>query len=254
MRTLAICGLVSLFASGLLLAQRRGVGTTAGTNAGYGNVVFPGGRPSITTPFSQTNTFSPAFGSVVNGNTVGGRSLFNGFNGNGLNGFNGFNGFNGGRRNNNGNSNSVVYVPFAYPVYGGGGGYYGGGYGDPGAMPIQQQPNVTIIYPPQQTPMMMMGPQPPVPNGQIRDYMPPMPPDQASAETAPQQRDADYYLLAFKDHSIYSAIGYWVDGDTVHYITTGNVHNQVSVSLVDRDLTIQLNKGRGVQVNLPPSR
>jgi len=46
-------------------------------------------------------------------------------------------------------------------------------------------------------------------------------------------------------------VGYWVDGDTVHYITTGNVHNQVSVSLVDRDLTVQLNKGRGVQVNLP---
>ena len=77
-------------------------------------------------------------------------------------------------------------------------------------------------------------------------------PSQTGAPTDTSQRDADYYLLAFKDHSIYSAVGYWVDGDTLHYITTGNVHNQVSLSLVDRDLTLQLNKGRGVQVTLMP--
>ena len=55
MKTLAICGLFVFVASGLF-AQRHAVGTTAGTNAGYGNVVFPGGRPAITTPFTQTNT------------------------------------------------------------------------------------------------------------------------------------------------------------------------------------------------------
>ena len=65
------------------------------------------------------------------------------------------------------------------------------------------------------------------------------------------QPDQTYYLLAFKDHSVYSAVGYWIDGDTLHYITSGNVHNQVSLSLVDRDLTAQLNKGRGMQVTLP---
>src|SRR4051812_15063716 len=111
MKTLAVCGLVSIFASGLL-AQRHGVGTTAGTSAGYGNVVFPGGRPSITTPVTQTNT---SFATSL-GNVVAGRPAFNGTV----------------HRNRN-NGGAVVYVPYAYPVYGGN--YYGGyyaGYADPG--------------------------------------------------------------------------------------------------------------------------
>jgi len=234
MKTLAVCGLFVFFASGLL-AQRHTVGTTAGTNAGYGNVVFPGGRPSITTPFTQTNTIFPrAFGNFGAAHQ----------------------GFNGSVRRNAG-TGAIYYVP--YPVYTSG--YYGGfynGYVDPsvaGGVPQQPQ-NITIIYPPAQQPVpMMIGPaaqtQPP-PNASIREYMPP---DQTAApDTTATQIQPDYYLLAFKDHSIYSAVGYWVDGDTLHYITTGNVHNQVSLSLVDRDLTMQLNKGRGVAVNLPASR
>jgi hypothetical protein len=252
MRILAVGGLLILFAS-CLFAQR--IGTTQGTAAGYGNVVFPAGRPSITTPFTQTNTF-PNVPVIVARPVVNGSVRGNGFVNGAGNGF--------GRRNNNNNGNSVVYVPFAYPVFGGGG-YYGGyysGYGDPsggmaGGMPPQpQQPNGTILYPPQMGSMMMMGPPPqmggaplqaPLPNG----YMP-QEPGASGPDSAQAQTEAPYYLLAFKDHSIYSAVGYWVDGDTLHYITNGNVHNQASLSLVDRDLTVQLNKGHGVQVNLPP--
>jgi hypothetical protein len=58
-------------------------------------------------------------------------------------------------------------------------------------------------------------------------------------------------LIAFKDHTIYSAVAYYVEGDTLHYFTEGNVHNQVSVSLVDRQLTEQLNRERNVDVRLP---
>lgn len=232
MKTLAACGLVVFFASGLL-AQRHATGTSAGTNAGFGNVVFPGGRPSVTVPFTQVNT---NFGNSL-GNVIAGRPAFNG------------------TVRRNPNSGAIVYVP--YPVYSGGG-YYGGyygGYGDPGAAGVapQQPQNITIIYPPSQPMPMMVGPAPqaPPPNASIREYMPP---DQNAADTSQAQPENNYYLLAFKDHSIYSAVGYWVDGDTLHYITTGNVHNQVSLSLVDRDLTVQLNKGHGVQVNLPASR
>ena len=49
--------------------------------------------------------------------------------------------------------------------------------------------------------------------------------------------------MAFKDHTIYTAVAYWVDGDTLHYFTSGNTHNQVSLSLVDRELTERLNQG-----------
>lgn len=62
---------------------------------------------------------------------------------------------------------------------------------------------------------------------------------------------ANYYLIAFKDHSIYSAFAYWVDGDTLHYVTPQRVHNQVSLALVDRELTERLNRGRSMQVKLP---
>jgi endonuclease YncB( thermonuclease family) len=64
--------------------------------------------------------------------------------------------------------------------------------------------------------------------------------------------EPSHYLIAFKDHTIYSAVAYWVDGDTLHYFTSANTHNQVSLSLIDRDLTERLNKESGLDVKLPP--
>jgi endonuclease YncB( thermonuclease family) len=64
--------------------------------------------------------------------------------------------------------------------------------------------------------------------------------------------EPEHYLIAFKDRSIYSAIAYWVDGDTLHYFTAGNTHNQASVSLVDRELTKKLNGDSGREIKLPP--
>jgi endonuclease YncB( thermonuclease family) len=60
------------------------------------------------------------------------------------------------------------------------------------------------------------------------------------------------YGYPVKDHTIYSAVAYWVDGDTLHYFTSGNTHNQASLSLIDRDLTERLNKESGLDVSLPP--
>jgi hypothetical protein len=45
-----------------------------------------------------------------------------------------------------------------------------------------------------------------------------------------------------------------VDGDTVHYFTAGNTHNQASLSLVDRELTDRLNRESGHEVKLPPAK
>jgi hypothetical protein len=229
MKTLALCGLV-LFLASPSFAQRRGIGSTVGTNAGYGNVVFPGGKPNQSAPLTVTG---PSFARSI-GNVVAGRPAFNV------------------RRNLN--AAPVVYVPYAYPVYMGG--YYAGygyGYGETPPPQPQPQPNITVIYPPLQQPQpapVYLSPAEP-PRSQIQEYATP---PATATETAPAE--PAYYLLAFKDHSVYSAVGYWADGDTLHYITGGNVHNQVSLSLVDRELTEQLNKGRGVSVRLPapPSR
>jgi hypothetical protein len=232
MKTLAVCGLALFIVCGAFAQRHSGaVVNGTGTNAGFGSVVFPAGRPTQNAPLTLN-------GNVNRGNVVGRP------------------GFNGTVRRNF-NNGSVIYVPYAYPVYSGG---YGYGYGD--VPPQQQQPNFTVIYPPQQpAPVIIQGsPGQPgeVPRSMIQEYgqQPQQPPVSAYPQAAQdnQQSEANYYLLAFKDHSIYSAVGYWVDGDTLHYITTGNVHNQVSVSLVDRETTQHLNKSRGVQVTLPPSR
>jgi hypothetical protein len=149
-------------------------------------------------------------------------------------------------------SSSVIYVPYAV------GGFYGGYYyGDQG----MQQP----AYPQQQ----YMGPQVvinqnfapdvarpivreyiPDANGGIRVYGP-----QSQVETqAPVSEESPTFLIAFKDHTIYAALAYWVEGDTLHYVTNQNTHNQVSLDLVDRELSDRLNRERQVDFRLPPRK
>ena len=148
---------------------------------------------------------------------------------------------------------------YAYPVYIGAYGY-GDSLYDPSASapPAQQQQqgNVTVVYPPQPAPVIInqYGVQ-----GQT-EARPQRPPTSLyispSDETAdqPSAPEPARYLLAFKDHTVYSSIAYWVEGDTLHYFTSGNIHNQVSLSLVDRDLTERLNKESGVDVRLPAGK
>jgi len=88
---------------------------------------------------------------------------------------------------------------------------------------------------------------PPAPSGPPASAYEPEPPQQEDNSGA----EPAHYLIALRDHTIYSAVAYWVDGSTLHYFTSGNVHNQVSLSLVDRELTDRLNKETGLSVNLP---
>ena len=75
----------------------------------------------------------------------------------------------------------------------------------------------------------------------------------ASAAPAPSEENPTY-LIAFKDHTIYAALAYWVEGDTLHYVTNQNTHNQVSLDLIDRDLSMRFNRERNVDFHLPPAR
>jgi hypothetical protein len=149
----------------------------------------------------------------------------------------------------------AIAIPYAYPVYVGSGytdGSYAGG-GSYSAAPAAQQPNVVVVYPPQPAPVIInqFGPgATPPPSAGDRE---PVGPYQPSTAREDDQSSADHYLIALKDHTIYSVVAYWVDGDTLHYFTGGNVHNQASLSLVDRDLTARLNKESGMEVNLPPA-
>ena len=79
-------------------------------------------------------------------------------------------------------------------------------------------------------------------------------PRPADSVSEPEPAESNRYLLAFKDHTIYSAVAYWVDGDTLHYFTTGNTHNQASLSLIDRELTERLNRELGIDFKLPAAK
>jgi hypothetical protein len=167
-------------------------------------------------------------------------------------------------------SNRGVVIPYAYPVYFGSGYYYGSSYGDgsypDGSYPTasypppqaQQPSNVTVVYPPAYPPqpgpgmVNQFGPGPMPPPGANSGPVSPYEP--STAQTAPDQPSTDHYLVALKDHTIYSVVAYWIDGDTLHYFTAGNVHNQASLSLVDRDLTARLNKESGTQIDIPPAK
>jgi hypothetical protein len=60
-----------------------------------------------------------------------------------------------------------------------------------------------------------------------------------------------YYLIAYRNHAVYSAIAYWVEDKTLHYVTTQNTHNQASLDLIDLELTKSLNQAHDVPFSIP---
>ncbi|MGC9947507.1 MAG: hypothetical protein ABSF64_14170 [Bryobacteraceae bacterium] len=220
---------VVFLAVGPLSAQYWSVG-------GFGNVAFPGlgHAPAGGNPWG--NVVSPA---LPGGAAAAGANRY----GSMVQGFRSYNGTGSGHRR--GGASGI----YAYPVYIGGNGY---AY----AQPDQPQSNAGGADAPAQ------------PTVVINQYFGQAPADQGPSSSAaesnfhyyqaPSNNDADttpseqsYYLIAFKDHTIYSAVAYYTEGETLHYFTSGNVHNQVSLALVDRQLTEQLNHQRNVDVRLP---
>ncbi len=88
---------------------------------------------------------------------------------------------------------------------------------------------------------------PPVPPEDV----PPVVEDNSLKPGDPLSDPQNYYLIQYKDHTIYSALAYWVEGDTLHYVTTQNTHNQASLSLIDLDKTYKLNQDRSVPFSIP---
>jgi hypothetical protein len=165
---------------------------------------------------------------------------------------------------------AAVIVP--YPVYYGG--YYGNGYygGDPTAAPgytddgSQSGPGLPSV-------VINQNFVPPQANPQVRDYTgdQQQQPDQSSglklyqappshpyADAAAQRASAGdqptIYLIALRDHTIVQALGYWMEGSTLHYVSAEHTLNQLSIDLVDRDLSQRLNDERGLDFRLPQPR
>jgi hypothetical protein len=229
---------------GLLLLVSAVAFGQRGTGAGAGGVRIGG---SAGNAYSHANTYGSITSSVVH---AGHGSTLNTFP---LNTFPG-SGVGGGVGRYRQRTGAIVYVPYAV------GGYYGGYYyGDQGG----QAP---ANYPQQQP----MGPQviinqnfaPDVARPVVREYVPDAgggiriygPQSQGNDNPAPVAEESPTFLIAFKDHTIYAALAYWVEGDTLHYVTNQNTHNQVSLDLVDRELSDRLNRERQVDFRLPPRK
>ena len=81
-------------------------------------------------------------------------------------------------------------------------------------------------------------------------------PTQSAPQPAPSLADDQpiIFLIALQDHAILPAIAYWVQGNTLHYISLDGAPNQVSLALVDRDFSKQLNWERHVPFPLPAAK
>ncbi len=63
-------------------------------------------------------------------------------------------------------------------------------------------------------------------------------------------RKADYYLIAFADHTIQAALSYRVEGDTIFWTTREHEERHAPLSSVDRRFTEQMNRDRHVEIRL----
>ena len=252
--TLAICSMLAI----PVCAQRGG-----GHGGGMGGGGFRGGMGG--------GGFRGGMGGMGGGFRGGMGGGFGGFRG-GFNGFRGFNnfgrfgrfgrfGFNNGFGFGNGFGGLGVGwwgVPWGWDWGGGwgwpdygwgfdGGGYpYGGGYASPAGygQPAYPSSPVNIVYAPQ-TPAYTERAAPVV-HEYSDQYGQPAQPAESGAGSSP------IYLIAFQnDHAIRAAASYWVNGQTLHYVTLQHEEKQVPLSSLDRTLTLQLNRERRVPFQLP---
>jgi hypothetical protein len=58
------------------------------------------------------------------------------------------------------------------------------------------------------------------------------------------------YLIATRDGTVRQAIGYWVKGDVLHYVTPQAKIQEVRMAEVDRDTSVRLNEERKLDFDL----
>lgn len=205
---------------------------------GFGSVVNPSGVPQrfgVVNPiYSQPLTFGQRLGATVTGSdwAVGAyhRQRWRG---------------------------GIVPVPV----------FIGGGYPTMYEAPV---PNVTVINAPQPSPTVVIN-QSYAPDrmNPVVTEVDPETPETMSTYQAPVTQNPEgrpvreatrppsnaegkptVYLVAMKSGEVYTALAYWLEDGTVHYITTKHAHNRASLELVDVEMSRQLNRERGLEFAL----
>ncbi len=110
-------------------------------------------------------------------------------------------------------------------------------YPYPYPYPYPAQPNVIVVYP--QPAPETEGPQ------TIAE-------PERETSAAPARRNSIFFLIPLKDRSVRSGVAYWVEGETLHFITMDGKHDEVPLDQVDRKLAEELNRGREIEFRLPP--
>lgn len=226
----------------------RGPGfRTYGSPSGFGNVLFPGTgtAPPLVSPYLRPGpTFAQRLGATVAGHP---RSLLLG--------------------RPDARRALPIVIPYAVPVWG-----YGYGYGPP----MAEYSPVTVVNQPPQQPTVIINqyygsdtakpvvrdytqtelPPPGPASPSLRSFQAPVPshPEPPKQDSAAEERDPKptIYLIAYKDQSIYPAIAYWIEGDSLHYITPQGSHNRASLELIDREFSERLNRERNIDFSLAP--
>lgn len=225
------------------------------SGAGFGNILFPGGAPGhpsiapLPTGFGNTS-FGSALGATVRGvpppGPVPGRPGY-------------------GRGGYGGRTVIVPYPVLAAPAY------YPYGYGYGYDQPVVVQPDAGYIQQ-QQPPVVIINQnyKPEAITPVVREYNNLPQPGGAAAEQ-PQQQESTLkiyenrtgpravieeekptiFLIAMKEGNIMPALAFWVEGDTLHYITRESSHNKISLDRIDREFSIRLNKERGLEFRIP---
>ena len=73
---------------------------------------------------------------------------------------------------------------------------------------------------------------------------------QATSNSVDNNGKPTIYLIAFKDHRIVEALGYWTEGTMLHYVSVEYAFNLASISLIDSDVSRHLNHERGIEFAL----
>jgi hypothetical protein len=95
--------------------------------------------------------------------------------------------------------------------------------------------------------------QPEVVNPALLDYSNVPLPEPAVDENGLRDDQPTIFLIALTDHTVVASIAYWVDGDTLNWVSRDAKTNRMSLSLVDRAFSKQLNDERHVEFKLPPT-
>jgi hypothetical protein len=243
---IALCAAGTVWAQGRIMGGPPRGGVSAGpVGQGFGNVIYPSGvapKYGIVAPiYSNSTSYAHRLGTVVSGKLP--HDMLPG----------------------HGRPGYSPPIVGTIPVFVGG---YGYGYA-----PSQQQ-TVTIVNVPPPAPVMVINQNytPERANPVMRDYAnaelpqtvtPSVQTVQAPIPSNPEgqpiggklSREAaaetpTVYLIALREGTVYSAYAYWVEGDTLHYITTKHAHNRATLDLVDVKLSEQLNHERNIEFRL----